>query len=59
MTTTPIISAEERARSEWELFGDTPEARRTSARIVVKVAHLKGEKPIQWVLDVAEGRLSA
>lgn len=52
-------SADERAKATFELRGDTPVSRRLSAEILVKVARRRGEEPIRWVLDVAEGRLPA
>lgn len=50
---------DQRANADFELTGDTPEARRISARILVKLARQEGEEPEPWVLAVAEGRLNA
>ena len=59
MTADLNTSAEQRANADYELTGDTPESRRLSAEILVKVDRLEGKTPDQWVLDVAEGRLPA
>ncbi len=52
-------SAEERAKADFSLRGDSPRARQLSAELLVVLAHRKGEEPEQWVIDVAEGRLPA
>ncbi|MCS3779356.1 hypothetical protein [Tsukamurella ocularis] len=59
MTATVNESAEQRANADYELTGDTPESRRLSAEILVKLDRQEGKTPDQWVLDVAEGRLPA
>lgn len=59
MTSTARSSAEQRARSDYDLYGDTAEARRVSAEILVTLDRKEGKTPEQWVLDVAEGRLPA
>ncbi|MBS4102777.1 hypothetical protein [Tsukamurella paurometabola] len=48
-----------RAAADFALTGDTAEARKISARILVKIARQDGEEPEPWVLAVAEGRLNA
>ncbi|WP_175400117.1 hypothetical protein [Tsukamurella pseudospumae] len=45
--------------SDFDLYGSTPEARRISAQILVKLARQEGREPDQWLLDVVAGRLSA
>ncbi|CAM3494063.1 hypothetical protein [Tsukamurella hominis] len=57
--TATTSSAEQRAHADYELYGTTAEARKISARILVKLARQEDKDPDQWVLDVAEGRLPA
>jgi hypothetical protein len=57
--TTTNSSAEERERADFALWGNSPEARRISAQILVNLDRQEGKTPVQWVLDVAEGRLPA
>lgn len=60
MTMTRLTgSAKQRAASQFDLRGSTPENRRISAQILVKIARKENREPEQWVLDVAEGRLPA
>lgn len=42
-----------------DLYGDSPQARRASAKILVSVARRRGESPDPWVAEVAAGRIPA
>ncbi len=52
-------SKAQRAASAWDLAGSTPDIRRMSAEILVKLDRRFGKVTPQWVLDVYEGRLPA
>ncbi|KXP09292.1 hypothetical protein [Tsukamurella pseudospumae] len=54
-----LSSQEQRRIAGFDLYGSTPEARRISAQILVKLARQEGREPDQWLLDVVAGRLPA
>lgn len=52
-------SAQQRAESDYEIVGSTPEIRQINANTVVRIMRRQGKVPDQWLIDVAEGRLPA